>query len=154
MKLFRVTTQSFPNNKADPLQHPFDFSENPSESEAPGKHLNLRINFRMMTELNVKISSLHFCYEKDEEELSVSPPVAEFASDAFGSCKINEDDLLKEMEQLVLDKKDRSSQPQEETADWEKELQEELQEYDVLADGENRDDGWDQEIEEMLKEGS
>ncbi|XP_029938995.1 synapse-associated protein 1 [Salarias fasciatus] len=102
----------------------------------------------------VKPTSPAICKPKtkeDEEELSLSPPVAEFASDAFGSCKINEDDLLKEMEQLVLDKKDHPSQPQEETADWEKELQEELQEYDVLADGENRDDGWDQEIEEMLK---
>lgn len=42
----------------------------------------------------------------------------------------------------------------EETADWERELQEELQEYDVLDDNENRDDNWDKEIEEMLKEDS
>lgn len=42
----------------------------------------------------------------------------------------------------------------EETADWERELQEELQDYDVLADNENRDDNWDREIEEMLKEDS
>lgn len=39
----------------------------------------------------------------------------------------------------------------EETADWERELQQELQEYEVLADDQNHDDGWDQEIEEMLK---
>lgn len=42
----------------------------------------------------------------------------------------------------------------EETPDWERELQEELQEYDVLDDNENRDDNWDKEIEEMLKEDS
>lgn len=42
----------------------------------------------------------------------------------------------------------------EETSDWERELQEELQEYDVLDDTESRDDKWDQEIEEMLKEDS
>lgn len=42
----------------------------------------------------------------------------------------------------------------EETTDWERELQEELQEYDVLDDTENRDDKWDREIEEMLKEDS
>ncbi len=42
----------------------------------------------------------------------------------------------------------------EEAADWERELQEELQEYDVLADNENHDDDWDREIEEMLKEDS
>ncbi|XP_035509517.1 synapse-associated protein 1-like [Morone saxatilis] len=91
---------------------------------------------------------------EDEEEISTSPPVSEFVSDAFDSCKINEDDLRKEMEQLVLDKKGHPNTQQEETADWERELQEELQEYDVLDDNENRDDNWDREIEEMLKEDS
>ncbi|KAI3369038.1 hypothetical protein L3Q82_025998 [Scortum barcoo] len=91
---------------------------------------------------------------EDEEEISTSPPVSEFVSDAFDSCKINEDDLRKEMEQLVLDKREHTNAQQEETADWEKELQEELQEYDMLADNENHDDNWDREIEEMLKEDS
>lgn len=89
---------------------------------------------------------------EDEEEISTSPPVSEFVSDAFDSCKINEDDLRKEMEQLVLDKREHPNTQQEETAEWERELQEELQEYDVLDDNENRDDDWDREIEEMLKE--
>lgn len=91
---------------------------------------------------------------EDEEDISTSPPVTEFVSDAFDSCKINEDDLRKEMEQLVLDKKEHPNTQKEETADWERELQEELQEYDVLDDNENRDDNWDREIEEMLKEDS
>ncbi|XP_044054642.1 synapse-associated protein 1-like [Siniperca chuatsi] len=92
---------------------------------------------------------------EDEEEISTSPPVSEFVSDAFDSCKINEDDLRKEMEQLVLDKREHPNAQQEETADWERELQEELQEYDMLADdNESRDDNWDREIEEMLKEDS
>lgn len=39
----------------------------------------------------------------------------------------------------------------EKTTDWERELQEELQEYDILADTENHDENWDKEIEEMLK---
>ncbi|KAF7658553.1 hypothetical protein LDENG_00010650 [Lucifuga dentata] len=91
---------------------------------------------------------------EDEEEMSTSPPVSEFVSDAFDSCKINEEDLRKEMEQLVLDKKDDPNTQEEETADWEKELQQELQEYEVVADNENRDDNWDREIEEMLKEES
>ncbi|XP_041790565.1 synapse-associated protein 1-like [Chelmon rostratus] len=91
---------------------------------------------------------------EDEEEISTSPTVAEFVSDAFDSCKINEDDLRKEMEQLVLDKREQPNAQREETADWERELQEELQEYDVLEDNENRDDNWDREIEEMLKEDS
>ncbi|XP_034533505.1 synapse-associated protein 1-like [Notolabrus celidotus] len=91
---------------------------------------------------------------EDEEEISTSPPVSEFVSDAFDSCNINEDDLRKEMEQLVLDKREHPDSQQEETPDWERELQEELQEYDVLPDNENHDDNWDKEIEEMLKEES
>lgn len=91
---------------------------------------------------------------EDEEEISTSPPVSEFVSDAFGSCNINEDDLRKEMEQLVLDKREHPDSQQEETPDWERELQEELQEYDVLPDNESHDENWDREIEEMLKEES
>lgn len=39
----------------------------------------------------------------------------------------------------------------EETPDWERELQQELQEYEVVTDTDNRDDNWDKEIEEMLQ---
>ncbi|CAM4674316.1 hypothetical protein PO909_014497 [Leuciscus waleckii] len=85
---------------------------------------------------------------EDEEDISTSPGVSEFVSDAFDACDINQEDLRKEMEQLVLDKKD------EETADWEKELQQELQEYEVVVDPENREDIWDREIEEMLQDDS
>ncbi|XP_026093045.1 synapse-associated protein 1 isoform X2 [Carassius auratus] len=85
---------------------------------------------------------------QEEEDISTSPGVSEFVSDAFDACDINQEDLRKEMEQLVLDKKD------EETADWEKELQQELQEYEVVVDPENRDDNWDREIEEMLQDDS
>ncbi|XP_043086119.1 synapse-associated protein 1 [Puntigrus tetrazona] len=85
---------------------------------------------------------------EEDEDISTSPGVSEFVSDAFDACDINQEDLRKEMEQLVLDKKD------EETADWEKELQQELQEYEVVVDPENRDDNWDREIEEMLQDDS
>ncbi|XP_016359871.1 synapse-associated protein 1-like [Sinocyclocheilus anshuiensis] len=85
---------------------------------------------------------------EEEEDISTSPGVSEFVSDAFDACDINQEDLRKEMEQLVLDKKD------EETADWEKELQQELQEYEVVVDPENREDNWDREIEEMLQDDS
>lgn len=89
--------------------------------------------------------------EHEEEEISTSPGVSEFVSDAFDSCNINQEDLRKEMEQLVLDKKGEATAQEEETADWERELQRELQEYEVVADTENRDDNWDREIEEMLQ---
>ncbi|XP_026093044.1 synapse-associated protein 1 isoform X1 [Carassius auratus] len=100
---------------------------------------------------------------QEEEDISTSPGVSEFVSDAFDACDINQEDLRKEMEQLVLDKKDDfsisevfniSRFPTEETADWEKELQQELQEYEVVVDPENRDDNWDREIEEMLQDDS
>ncbi|XP_018605602.2 synapse-associated protein 1-like isoform X1 [Scleropages formosus] len=89
--------------------------------------------------------------EHDDEEISTSPGVSEFVSDAFDSCNINQDDLRKGMEQLVLDKKGEEADPDEEAPDWEKELQQELQEYEVVTESENRDDNWDKEIEEMLQ---
>lgn len=89
--------------------------------------------------------------EHEDEEISTSPGVSEFVSDAFDSCDFNQEDLRKGMEQLVLEKKTEEAAPDDETADWEKELQRELQEYEVVADSENRDDNWDREIEEMLQ---
>lgn len=53
----------------------------------------------------VKIRPLSFLLWKDEDGISTSPSVSEFVSDAFDSCKINKEDLRKEMEQLVLDKR-------------------------------------------------
>ncbi|KAM7388626.1 hypothetical protein PAMP_024791 [Pampus punctatissimus] len=96
------------------------------------------------------ISSSKPKLNEDDEGISTSPPGSEFVSDAFDSCNISKDDLHKEIKQLVLDKKENPNTQNEETADWEKELQEELQEYDVLPDTENYDDNWDKEIEEML----
>lgn len=46
---------------------------------------------------------------QDEEEISTSPGVSEFVSDAFDACNLNQEDLRKEMEQLVLDKKREES---------------------------------------------
>ncbi|NWH84818.1 SYAP1 protein, partial [Aegithalos caudatus] len=91
--------------------------------------------------------------QEDEEEISTSPGVSEFVSDAFDTSNLNQEDLRKEMEQLVLDKKkEETSVAEEETADWEKELQQELQEYEVVTESEKRDENWDKEIEEMLQE--
>lgn len=91
---------------------------------------------------------------EDEDEISSSPGVSEFVSDAFDSCKISKEDLRKEMEQLVLDKRENPNIQEDEIADWEKELQQELQEYEVVAESENHNDSWDKEIEEMLQEDS
>ncbi|CAH6780076.1 synapse-associated protein 1 [Phodopus roborovskii] len=91
--------------------------------------------------------------QEDEEEISTSPGVSEFVSDAFDACNLNQEDLRKEMEQLVLDKKQEETIAlEEDSADWEKELQQELQEYEVVAESEKRDENWDKEIEKMLQE--
>lgn len=91
--------------------------------------------------------------QEDEEEISTSPGVSEFVSDAFDACNLNQEDLRKEMEQLVLDKKEEETAAlEEDSADWEKELQQELQEYEVVTESEKRDENWDKEIEKMLQE--
>ncbi|XP_012512080.1 PREDICTED: synapse-associated protein 1 [Propithecus coquereli] len=91
--------------------------------------------------------------QEDEEEISTSPGVSEFVSDAFDACNLNQEDLRKEMEQLVLDKKqEKTAVLEEDSADWEKELQQELQEYEVVTESEKRDENWDKEIEKMLQE--
>uniref|UniRef100_A0A3P8S579 Synapse-associated protein 1 n=1 Tax=Amphiprion percula TaxID=161767 RepID=A0A3P8S579_AMPPE len=99
----------------------------------------------------VSISNLQKPTQEEEEEMSTSPGVSEFVSDAFDSTAINQEDLRKEMEQLVLDKKDSTPSPDDQSADWEKELQQELQEYEVVTETDNKDDQWDQEIEKMLQ---
>ncbi|KAM7014785.1 synapse-associated protein 1-like [Tautogolabrus adspersus] len=99
----------------------------------------------------VSISSVQKPAQEEEEEMSTSPGVSEFVSDAFDSSAFDQEDLRKEMEQLVLDKKDSASTPDDESADWEKELQQELQEYEVVSGSDNKDDQWDQEIEKMLQ---
>lgn len=117
------------------------------KNAAPALNENISESIRPKTP-PVSISAKAKSNEQEDEDISTSPGVSEFVSDAFDACDINQDDLRKEMEQLVLDKKD------EETADWEKELQQELQEYEVVVDPENRDDNWDREIEEMLQDDS
>uniref|UniRef100_UPI0025AEC9C3 synapse-associated protein 1 n=1 Tax=Doryrhamphus excisus TaxID=161450 RepID=UPI0025AEC9C3 len=96
----------------------------------------------------VSINDMQKPPHEEDEEISTSPGVSEFVSDAFDSAAIDQEDLRKEMEQLVLDK---DATPDEEQSDWEKELQQELQEYEVVAESDNKDDQWDQEIEKMLQ---
>ncbi|XP_068597990.1 synapse-associated protein 1-like [Brachionichthys hirsutus] len=87
---------------------------------------------------------------REEEDMSTSPGVSEFVSDAFDSTTINQEDLIKEMQQLVLNKKSDPS-PDDESADWENELQLELQEYEVVTQSGSKDEQWDREIEKMLQ---
>ncbi|XP_038131763.1 synapse-associated protein 1-like isoform X1 [Cyprinodon tularosa] len=89
---------------------------------------------------------------KDEAKVSISSPGSEFISSALKSSAINKEDLAKRTELLVLDKKEHLQEKQDDIPKWERELQEELEEYDVLAENEVQDEAWDREIEEMLHE--
>lgn len=89
---------------------------------------------------------------EEDDEISTSPGVSEFVSDAFDARDLNQEVLREGMEQLVLDKKDELCTTEDDSADWEKELQQELQEYEVVSESERRDDNWDKEIEDMLQD--
>ncbi|XP_043985035.1 synapse-associated protein 1-like isoform X3 [Gambusia affinis] len=84
--------------------------------------------------------------ENVEGKISTRLPVSEFVINALKSSTINEEELRK----TVLDKTEPKKH--EVIPEWERELQEELEEYDVLADAEIHDEAWDREIEEMLNE--
>lgn len=99
----------------------------------------------------VSINNLQKPSQEEDEEMSTSPGVSEFVSDAFDSTAFDQEDLKKEMEQLVLNQKDSAPTPDDEASEWEKELQQELQEYEVVTESDNKDEQWDQEIEKMLQ---
>ncbi len=74
---------------------------------------NLKLNKEWYSELSFFLSRLCDTQppQEEEEEMSTSPGVSEFVSDAFDSTAINQEDLRKEMEQLVLDKKESVPSP-------------------------------------------
>jgi hypothetical protein len=77
--------------------------------------------------------------DAETDELPVGSPLTdhEFVSDTFQTGDINAEELKKEMDQLgVSDKKDSL----DDVPEWERELQAELQEYEVVDDGNNIDD--------------
>ncbi|XP_035222523.1 synapse-associated protein 1-like [Stegodyphus dumicola] len=73
-------------------------------------------------------------------------PNHEFVSDAFQSSCVSEEDIKQGMKLLgVTEKKSKDD-------DWEKEMQQELQEYEVVAEGAEEDPDWENEIQEMLED--
>lgn len=75
-----------------------------------------------------------------------SPAAAEFVSDAFAG-PVNAEEIKNGMKQLGMDDKKEN---EEDVAEWEKELQKELQEYEVVDD-ENSDPQLEKEIQDMLE---
>ncbi|CAL1265197.1 unnamed protein product [Larinioides sclopetarius] len=71
-------------------------------------------------------------------------PNHEFVSDAFQSNQVSEEDIKQGMKMLGVTEKNTKED------DWEKEMQQELQEYEVVAEGNDEDPDWENEIEQML----
>lgn len=51
----------------------------------------------------------------------------------------------------MLDKKE-ATVLEEDSADWEKELQQELQDYEVVTESEKLDENWHKKIEKLMPE--
>lgn len=80
---------------------------------------------------------------EDSEITAESPQDNEFVSDAFQGDEINEEDLKKEMEMLGVEDgkfKDEEAADTENIPQWEKDLQKELQDYEMVNDNHELDD--------------
>ncbi|KAK6170438.1 hypothetical protein SNE40_018833 [Patella caerulea] len=77
-----------------------------------------------------------------ESQQPDSPNENEFVSDAFSENQIDEEALKKEMEQLAVKEEDA----------WEKELQQELQDYEMVDEGPELEDDLEQEILKQIEQ--
>ncbi|XP_017159954.1 synapse-associated protein 1 [Poecilia reticulata] len=82
-----------------------------------------------------------------EGTVSTRLPMSEFVINALTSSTINEEEMRKS---LILDKMEPKKHKI--IPEWERELQAQLEEYDVLADTKIHNETWDREIEELLNE--
>ncbi|GAB1599415.1 synapse-associated protein 1-like [Argonauta hians] len=90
--------------------------------------------------------------QKDEDLALENPPHDnEFISDSFANSTIDDEDLRKEMQQLSV--KPNEATNAEDMPQWEKELQKELQEYDMVDDSVTAEDiDLEKEILQQLEE--
>ncbi|XP_078094409.1 synapse-associated protein 1-like isoform X2 [Mustelus asterias] len=86
------------------------------------------------------------------EEISTSPVANEFVSDAYDTSTLNQEDFLRGMKQLGMSGDQTASVKDDDIPEWEKELQRELQEFEIVDVKANVSDAWEKEIEEMLQE--
>nr|XP_039274402.1 synapse-associated protein 1-like [Styela clava] len=104
-----------------------------SDSESPSN----------VTNKHQKAESLDHINDTHEMEPGVGP---EFVSDDFDPSALNPDDLEREMKQLGMED---GGGTEGEVPEWEKELQKELQDYEVVEEN-DKDNAWEKEIEDML----
>uniref|UniRef100_UPI00398F324F synapse-associated protein 1-like n=1 Tax=Pristiophorus japonicus TaxID=55135 RepID=UPI00398F324F len=84
--------------------------------------------------------------------MSTSPIANEFVSDAYNTSFLNQEDFLKGMEQLGMSGAQPAPVEDDDIPEWEKELQRELQEFEIVDVKANVSDVWEKEIEAMLQE--
>ncbi|XP_048468873.1 synapse-associated protein 1-like [Rhincodon typus] len=86
------------------------------------------------------------------DEISTSPVANEFVSDAYNTSALNQEDFLKGMEQLGMSGDQKATIDDDDIPEWEKELQRELQEFEIVDVKAKVSEAWEKEIEEMLQE--
>ncbi|XP_072102690.1 synapse-associated protein 1-like isoform X2 [Mobula birostris] len=86
------------------------------------------------------------------EEFSISPTANEFVSDAYGTSLLNQEDVLREMDQLGMSGGQPAPVDNDDIPEWEKELQRELQEFEIVHETVNVSEAWEKEIEALLRE--
>ncbi|XP_046984757.1 synapse-associated protein 1-like isoform X2 [Schistocerca americana] len=78
------------------------------------------------------------------EQAPADSPSHEFVSDTFQASSRDLEEVREGMKKLGMD-------PDKRNEEWEKELEAELQDYEVVADGDSQQDSnWENQIEEML----
>lgn len=79
------------------------------------------------------------------ESTSTDSPTHEFVSDTFRASSSDLEEVREGMKKLGMDPANRNEE------EWEKELEAELQDYEVVADGNShQDSNWESQIQEML----
>ncbi|XP_078423545.1 synapse-associated protein 1-like isoform X3 [Cetorhinus maximus] len=88
------------------------------------------------------------------DKISTSPVANEFVSDSYDTSSLNQEDFLRGMEQLGMTSGDQAAsiEDADDIPEWEKELQRELQEFEIVDVKAKVSDAWEKEIEEMLQE--
>ncbi|XP_069695989.1 synapse-associated protein 1 isoform X2 [Periplaneta americana] len=80
------------------------------------------------------------------ESTSTDSPTHEFVSDTFRASSSDIEEVREGMKKLGMDPPANKNEEE-----WEKELEAELQDYEVVADGNtNQDSNWESQIQEML----
>ncbi|XP_029427281.1 synapse-associated protein 1-like isoform X2 [Rhinatrema bivittatum] len=87
-------------------------------------------------------------------QASSSPTTSEFVSDAYNLSGLSTEDIALGMDQLGVSRREVAVLPEDEEdiPEWEKELQRELQAFEMLEGQEKASEAWEKEIEGMLQE--